>query len=367
MNFFPVCHDTGLSRQKNICLHMIDGMECDPAVIKSAVLRLAKDLGFSACRVAPAVRAPHADVFLEWLQAGRHGAMAWLERDPERRCQPDLVLPGCQSIICLSCDYGGGCHLPQSVALYARGMDYHKLMGDKLEDLCHVLEMYGGQQRWYVDTGPVLEREYAELAGIGWRGRHGLIVRERGGSFFFLGVILSTLQLPCDAPVKNRCGSCRRCLVACPTGALMGDGTMDARRCISYLTIENKEGIPEDLRPAIGSCVYGCDLCQMACPWNTRSSLASTWPVFFPSNKLRNIQWRNLLSLSEEDFSALFRLSPIRRIKRRGLWRNICVVLGNVGNYEDWSALRHMHFDDSMVAEHAAWAIRQLERRLGMK
>lgn len=341
-----------------------DAVMSDSSVMLSSLRHVALQLGFSSCRTVPSVRAPHAEEYLAWLDQGGHGSMAWLAGNPERRCDPALVLPGCQCVICLTYEYGGGAgaeHL--GISRYARGVDYHRIMEAKLADLSVLLEMFGGEQRYYVDTGPVLERDFAELAGIGWRGRSGLIVREKGGSRFFLGTILTTLELPACSSVRNRCGSCLRCIQSCPTGALSGDGAMDARRCISYLTIENKEGIPEEMRPLIGTRIYGCDTCQDMCPWNGKPSGFGTDSLLFPSARLLKMKWRDMLALSEEEFAGLFRLSPIRRIKRRGLFRNICVALGNAGTPDDFSALEYLLDDDAMVREHARWAMERIGAR----
>ncbi len=328
----------------------------------ASLRHVALQLGFSACEVAPAVRAPHAEAYMDWLERGCHGCMDWMARNPERRCNPVEVVPGCQSVLCLTYEYGGGGDAKcLGISRYARGVDYHRTMEEKLADLCCLMEEYDGEQRFYVDTGPVLEREFAALAGIGWRGRSGLIVREKGGSRFFLGTILTTLQLPYSSSARNRCGNCSRCVTACPTGALDDDGMLDARLCISYWTIENKEGIPEEMRPLIGARIYGCDACQDACPWNGRGAPGRADSQFLPTRRLLGMTWRDLLGLSEDEFADMFRLSSIRRIKRRGLFRNICVALGNAGTAGDLPALSLLLEGDPMVAEHARWAIDRIQ------
>ncbi len=236
-------------------------------------------------------------------------------------------------------------------------------MLEKLRALDELLRAHGGAQKCYVDTGPVLERDFAAEAGTGWHGKSTMLLNPQLGTWFFLGEILTTLELAPDAAQPARCGSCTRCITACPTGAITEPHRIDARRCISYLTIELKGSIPLEFRPLIGDRIYGCDTCLDVCPWN-RFAAVSREAAFTARPATRTMQLRDYLALSEEQFRALFRGSPIKRIKRRGLLRNVCVALGNVGTVEDLAALRRAAADpEPLIAEHARWAIERIAER----
>lgn len=338
----------------------------ESVIIARSLKQVAGELGFSSCRVACAAVASGAESYVKWISAGFHADMDWLARNPERRCDPRLVLDGCRSVIMLAFDYGVSERLRYSaIARYAQGSDYHAVIEAKLTDLDLFLQQYEGVQRCYVDSGPVLERDFASSCGVGWRGRNGLIVRE-SGSRFFLAAVLTTLELPPDDAVPVRCGNCSQCLQSCPTGALMGNGEMNASLCISYLTIENKGGIPEEMRELIGGRIYGCDACQDCCPWNRREQTGGD-VAFKSSAELRGMPLRAFLDLDESDFLRLFRSSPIRRVKLTGLQRNVCVALGNVGVAEDVPALEAFLLKDTPFSDHAAWAIDKILKRLGGK
>jgi epoxyqueuosine reductase len=237
------------------------------------------------------------------------------------------------------------------------------LIANKLDQIDKFLRQFGGQQKCYVDTGPVLERDHAAKAGLGWHGKSTMLIDQRLGTWFFLAEVLTTLELPPDAPVPDRCGTCERCITACPTGAITGPHRLDARRCISYLTIELKGSIPVDLRPLIGDRIFGCDDCLDACPWN-RFAQVSHEVSFSARSSTVGVPLRDYLSLSDGEFHALFRNSPIKRIKRRGFLRNVCVALGNVGDRSDLAALEHAATDsEPLIAEHAKWAIQQIGSR----
>ena len=327
--------------------------------IKQALGEFAASLGFALCRVAPAAAPPHAGVFREWLAQGCAGEMAWMERNADRRTDLQLVLPGAQSVVVLAMNYAPGDAAPKGaqagIARYAWNADYHDVIAPKLREIDAFLQRHGGVQRVYVDTGPVLERDFAALAGIGWHGKSTMLISPRLGAWFFLAEVLTTLKLPPDAPMPDRCGSCTRCIAACPTGAITGPHRLDARRCIAYLTIEHKGSIPEEMRPLIGGRVYGCDDCAAACPWN-RFAQASREAAFAPRPAVL-LDLRELLALDAEQFREIFRGSPIARIKRRGLLRNVCVALGNTGTRADLPALERAAADpDPLIAEHAIWA-----------
>jgi epoxyqueuosine reductase len=296
-----------------------------------------------------------------------------MERGEEKRCDPHMVLPGAKSIVVLAMNYfqGGAAHraTPAAntgrIARYAWGDDYHDLIANKLDKIDEFLRQFGGQQKCYVDTGPILERDHAAQAGIGWHGKSTMLINEQLGTWFFLAEILTTILLPPDQPVPDRCGTCERCINACPTGAITGSHRLDARRCISYLTIELKGPIPLHLRPLIGDRLFGCDDCLDACPWN-RFARASREAAFSANPSTHRMLLRDYLSLSNDEFRALFKNSPIKRVKRRGFLRNVCVALGNVGNPSDVPALERAAADpEPLIAEHAQWAILQIQSRHG--
>ena len=341
--------------------------------MKAELSALAAQLGFAACRVARCGAPTHAREFAEWLDGGRHGEMAWMERNRERRSDPHAVLPGAKSVVVLAMNYWQGDRESEDendaprgqIARYAWGDDYHDLIEAKLDEMDRFLTARGGVQRRYVDTGPVLERDFAAAAGLGWQGKSTMLISEKIGAWFFLAELLTTLDLEPDAPQPHRCGKCVRCMTACPTQAITAPYQLDARRCISYLTIELKGSIPEALRPLIGDRIYGCDDCTAACPWN-RFASASTEAAFAARPHVHTYTLRDYLALDDDAFRTLFRKSPIKRIKRRGFLRNVCVALGNIGTADDLPALRRAATDaEPLIAEHATWAIERIESRVG--
>jgi epoxyqueuosine reductase len=351
--------------------------------LKAQLVSYVQQIGFDSCRIA-ACRAPaHATEFREWLREGEHGEMNYMERGEEKRCDPQKVLPGARSIIVLALNYFQGEGLetarPRAVARrpsargragskgkiarYAWGDDYHDVIRQKLDKMDQFLRRFGGQQKCYVDTGPILERDHAAQAGIGWHGKNTMLIDEQLGTWFFLAEILTTLELTPDEPVADRCGTCDRCIKACPTGAITAPYRLDARRCISYLTIESKGSIPLELRPLIGDRIFGCDDCLDVCPWN-RFAQVSHETAFSARQSTIGMSLRDYLPLSDAEFRQVFKNSPIKRIKRRGFLRNICVALGNVGSVSDIPALQRAAADpEPLVAEHAAWAIDQIRAR----
>jgi epoxyqueuosine reductase len=341
--------------------------------LKQRLLSFAREIGFDSCRIAACGSAPHVHEFRNWLDEGGHGEMSYMERGEEKRCDPQKVLPGARSIVVLALNYfqgdpkaGDTPAATGKIARYARGDDYHDLVANKLDKIDEFLRAFDGQQKCYVDTGPVLERDHAAEAGIGWHGKSTMLIDERLGTWFFLAEVLTTLELPPDEPVPDRCGTCERCIKACPTGAITAPHRLDARRCISYLTIELKGSIPLDLRPLIADRIFGCDDCLDACPWN-RFARVSREAAFFARPSTVGIPLRDYLGLSDEDFRSLFRNSPIKRIKRRGFLRNVCVALGNVGDPSDLAALGRAAADpEPLIAEHAKWAIHQIRSRCGI-
>lgn len=341
------------------------------AELKQAVNSRARELGFDDCRIAQAEPPAHAAELRAWLDAGAAGEMSWIERGATKRSDPQLVLPGAKSVVVLAMNYWQGDRQSQSaaptrgrIARYAWGDDYHDVIEGKLKRLNEFLEAAGGRQRCYVDTGPVLERDFAATAGIGWHGKSTMLLNRSLGTWFFLAEIFTTLELPPDPPQIARCGTCTSCLDACPTGAITAPHRLDARRCISYLTIELKGSIPLELRPLLGDRIYGCDDCLDACPWN-RFAQVSREAAFAARPAVAQMRLRDFLALDDAKFRELFRGSPIKRIKRRGFLRNVCVALGNVGTADDLPALdRAAEDSEPLIAEHAAWARAHLRARL---
>ena len=356
--------------------------------IRAEIVMLARELGFDLCRFASADVPGHALEFREWLDRGRGGEMNYLARNAEKRCDPQRVLPKAKTMIVLALNYFQGQSAapvkagvspakPLSpadtaattpagrIARYAWGDDYHQLIEKKLSVIDDLLRRYGGTQKCYVDSGPVLERDHAAAAGVGWHGKSTMLLNRQLGTWFFLAEILTTLEFVPDPPQKNYCGRCTRCIDACPTGAITAPHQVDARLCISYLTIELKGSIPVKLRPLIGDRIYGCDDCLDACPWN-RFAKASRETAFAMRPEVTAMKLRDYLSLDEEKFRRLFRNSPIKRTKRRGLLRNVCVALGNVGTKDDLPALEQAAAGaEPLIAEHAQWAIGRIMERAG--
>jgi epoxyqueuosine reductase len=337
--------------------------------LKREIVDRAKALGFDSCRIAASAPPRHGEEFRAWLREGAAGEMEWLGRGEEKRCDPQRVLPGACSVIVVAQNYWQGepsarpaTATSGRIARYAWGEDYHEIILRKLERLDEFLCERGGRQKCYVDTGPILERDHAAEAGIGWHGKSTMLIDPQLGTWFFLAEILTTLELSPDEPQRPRCGSCTRCIAACPTGAITGSHRLDARRCISYLTIESKGSIPLELRPFMGDRIYGCDDCLDACPWNRFASVSRE--AAFAAGPATQMPLRDYLALNDAQFRALFRHSPIKRIKRRGFLRNVCVALGNVGNHADLPALRRAAVDpEPLIAEHASWAIDRIRGR----
>jgi len=339
--------------------------------MEDQIKQWARELGFDDCRIAPAKVATHADVFRDWIAEGRQGEMAWMERHPERRCDPREVLAGCKSVICLALNYYPG-RSPFSegdeggyrIARYAWNEDYHDLIEKCLREFDLKLQTLGGVQRFYVDTGPVLERDFASDAGLGWNGKSTVQIHRHLGTWFFLAELLTTLELAPDTPFGDHCGKCTACITACPTQAITAPRRLDARRCISYLTIEHKGAIPVEFRKAIGDRIYGCDDCLDACPWN-RFAVESREMSFQARKAVFSHRLRDFLDLDDAGFRVLFAKSPVKRIKRARFLRNVCVALGNTGTVADLAALESAAAEaDPLVSEHARWAIEEISQRV---
>ncbi len=331
---------------------------------KKLLQQLIREAGFQGLGIARIEKNSAASLrFENWIHAGFHGEMAYLKRGLEKRKNPLLVFPEARSLIALAWDYsnGGAEFISPFISRYAWGKDYHELLGAKLLKLEGKLKenFPKAQLKSYVDTGPVMEKDWAAQAGLGWVGKHTNLIDEKRGSYFFLASLLTNLEFPADFPVKDRCGTCKACIDICPTRAIVAPYLLDARLCISYLTIELKGAIPLELRKAIGSHVFGCDDCQEVCPWNRQARL--------PEEFLRNISIDELhewLQLDEKKFKERFKGSPILRSKRRGFLRNVCVVLGNMGHRRSVPYLKQALEDsEPLIREHAAWALEEIENR----
>ena len=338
-----------------------------PSIVSANVKFVAHQLGFDDCRISTATRAPHAERYLEWVEAGHAGDMSWLERNTERRCDPREVLAGCQSVVSLALNY-----LPAKeqapadyrIARYSWNEDYHDLIEERLKDLDLAMQDMGGTQRYYVDTGPVLERDFASASGLGWNGKSTVQIHRKLGTWFFLAELLTTLEITPDSPSPDHCGKCTACISACPTQAITGPREMIATRCISYLTIEHKGAIPLEFRRAIGDRIYGCDDCLDACPWN-RFAQVSRESAFHAREKIFAHSLADFLEMSGEDFRATFAKSPIKRIKHERFIRNVCIALGNTGSQKDLPKLAELSKHHSpLIAEHAQWAMSEIQSRL---
>lgn len=338
--------------------------------MKDQIKQRAKELGFDDCRFTSAEAPEHAEKLRRWLAGEQHGEMAWLARNAEKRTDPTRVLAGAKSILVVAVAYAGN-DAPQPglpgrgvIARYARFKDYHDIMAERLKALTSQLnELAGADTRslWYVDTGPILERDLAQRAGVGFVGKHTNLISRGLGNWFFLGEIITTAVLPPDNPEQNRCGKCTRCLTACPTNAITEPFNVDARKCISYLTIELKGSIPVALRPLIGNRIYGCDDCLAICPWN-RFARDGSLMQSHARPDLEAPDLIELLGLDDAQFKTRFAGTPILRTKRRGLLRNVCVALGNLGDHRALPAVeRACHDVEPLIREHAQWAKERIE------
>ena len=339
-----------------------------PSTLEERIKAQAYGLGFDLAGIARLGPVETAGAFDEWLARGYAGDMGYLPRGAEKRRDTRLPVPGSVSAVVVAMNYGGTS--PSGpVARYARGDDYHDVLLSKLQALHEWIAADVGRPvrgKAYVDTGPLLERDLARRAGLGWFGKNTNLLNPELGSFFFLGSLLVDLELSSDDPFEpDRCGTCTRCLEACPTQALVEPRVLDATRCISYLTIELKGEIPEELREPMGSLLYGCDICQDVCPWNVSFAKDLRETGLAPRQDLAENDARKLareiLGMDDETFRTRFRGSPMKRAKRRGLARNAAVVLGNIGTAEDVPALAAALGDpEPLVRRHAEWALRQI-------
>src|SRR5688572_16879227 len=327
----------------------------------------ARTLGFTLTGIARIEPTPEGAFFPEWLDRGYAGEMHYLERQKAARMDPQSVLPGARSVIVCAINYNTNHPLTSFdrsrawISRYAWGTDYHETLQERLRMLAQWIEAHGAHRtRTYVDTGPLTERVFAKYAGIGWFGKNTCIINQKTGSWLFLGCILTDLDLSADTPPPDRCGSCTRCLDACPTDAFVAPYVLDSRKCISYTTIELRGAIPEDARDGIGHHLFGCDICQDVCPWNRRADFSNE-PAFQPKPGLMWPDVQALLDYSDADWTSAIRGTPLKRAKVRGLLRNLMVVAGNSRLASLIPKLqRFLQHDDEHVRSHAAWAIERL-------
>ena len=339
--------------------------------LKESIKAKAAELGFVACGIACADAAPAAGEELrQWIAAGHHGDMGWIEDRAEQRASPQGLWPEAKSVIALAMSYAPSTN-PMALAsatsrgrisVYAQGADYHKVVKKALKAMGRWLaDEAGCQLKVFVDTAPVMEKPLSAAAGLGWQGKHTNLLSREHGNWLFLGVIYTTLELELDAPASDHCGSCTRCIVACPTGAIVAPHRIDARKCISYLTIEHAGPIPHAYRAAIGNRIYGCDDCLAVCPWNRFAEQGQANLAFAPRAELVAPALADLLMLDDASFREMFSGSPIKRIGVARMIRNCLIAAGNSGDAALTGAVeRHVGSADPVVAEAAAWALERL-------
>ena len=349
--------------------------------LKQTIKDKARQLGFILAGVTTSDPPPHYSTFENWLAQNHHGTMNYLatETSRARRADPKQILPECKSILVLATAYPSPTRAERSdsedeagrgrgegkIAAYARGADYHHVLPARMKELVQFIEeQVGGpiKNRYYTDTGPILERDLAQRAGIGWIGKNTCLINPKQGSYFLLSEIFLDLALEPDPPfTTDHCGTCTRCIQACPTDCILPDRTLDATRCISYLTIELKNDIPIELREKIGNWVFGCDICQNVCPWNRFAPEGDS--AFDDSGPPHSLT--DELTLTPQAFNQRFKQSPIKRAKRRGYLRNVAVALGNIGDMHALPVLRQtaLNNEEPMIREHAQWAIDKITSR----
>jgi epoxyqueuosine reductase len=349
--------------------------------LESRLKARARELGFALVGIAPATEADGFARLRDWLGRGYAGRMDYLHRHAEARCHPAAVLPEVRSVVMTAMNHGSrpvgqasslppdrqASSLPHGrVARYARSADYHDVLRERLRGLLAWVkqERPGCRGRAVVDTAPLLERDFARRAGLGWFGKNTMLLNKQNGSYFLLGALLLDLELRADPPHQaSHCGTCTACLDACPTAAFAGPGMLDARRCISYLTIELRESVPDELRAGLGDWVFGCDVCQEVCPWNRKAPVAAE-AALRPREELATLDLIELLGLGEAEFRERFRGTALLRPRRGGLLRNAALVLGNQGDPAALPTLRRALTDpEELVREAAQWAIEQIEGR----
>ena len=341
--------------------------------LKEAIRAQTEELGFAACGFASADgHGDHGANLMRWLGEDRHGTMEWMATRAHHRVGPTALWPEARSVIALGMSYA-----PESdplalandgsagrISVYAQGKDYHDTVKKRLKALARwLVAREGGELKVFVDTAPVMEKPLSAAAGIGWQGKHTNLVSREHGSWLFLGVIFTSLDIPPDQPARDTCGTCTRCLDACPTNAFDGPGRIDARKCISYLTIEHKGAIAHELRRAMGNRIYGCDDCLAVCPWNRFADAAAANRAFVPREELKAPRLDELLALADAEFREKFSGSPIKRIGLKRMIRNCLIAAGNSGNLALVPSVQsHLRDLDPVVSEAAEWALAELQR-----
>ena len=343
---------------------------------KKEIINFAKSVGFDLVRVAPIkISNKYNNIFKRWISEGQHGSMTYLSNRVKEQKRVIDLLPGTKSVIMFGVNYYYEDQRKRKldegwISRYAFTRDYHKTIKKKLKDVSRFIsERYGAETKFYIDTGPILEKAYAETSGMGYMGKNTCLITEQFGSWVFLAELLTTLELPEDEnTLKINCGTCNRCVTYCPTDAINSTGTIDARKCISYLTIENKDGIPLELRKKVGGWIFGCDICQEICPHNGRQIPADLESYTEIRIKDRVLALSEILAIeNDEKFLTMFAGTPLMRAKRRGLIRNACVVAGNSGQKKLIPFLQNIvhREEDMMLKEHANWAIKEILRANG--
>jgi epoxyqueuosine reductase len=341
------------------------------ASLEERLKQHAHALGFELAGIAPATDADGFDRLRDWLAHGFAGTMEYMHRHGDARRHPSSILPEVRSVVMVGMNYRPAEEAlsrkrPGRISCYARGTDYHDVLRARLNSLLDWLrrERPDCVGRGVVDTAPLLERDFARRAGLGWYGKNTMLLNKALGSYFFIGALLVNLELAPNPPhTASHCGTCTACLDACPTEAFAAPGVLDARRCISYLTIEHRDDVPVELRPGLGDWLFGCDVCQEVCPWN-RKAPPGAEPALQARPDLERLDLIEILSLTEDEFRRRFRGTALLRTKRRGLLRNAALVLGNTGDASALPALRRALDDaEPLIREAARWAIEAIERR----
>lgn len=337
--------------------------------LTQAIKSRAADLGFNLAGIASIETIPQTAHFVEWLGNDFHGTMSYMERQAERRQDPKIIMPEARSMICVAANYynqaGREEELVGEISKYAVGKDYHSIILDKLEKLCAFINEYAdAKTKICVDTSAVLEKLWAQKAGLGWQGKHSNIINCDYNSWLFLGEIITDLELECDEPhTENHCGTCTNCIDLCPTKAIVAPYVVDSRKCIAYLTIEHKGEIPKELRPLMGNLIFGCDICQDVCPWNKFAKVADE-AAFMPQGETLTPYLAKFADISTDyEFNAMFRNSPIKRAKRSGFLRNVAIALGNSKSSQAIAPLSKLLNDrEPLIRQHSAWALGQIKK-----
>lgn len=339
--------------------------------VTEGIKSIGATLGFDRVGVAPPDLSIWGERYGDWIEQGYEGEMRYMSRDVDRRTDPRCLFPEVKSLVVVSMNYFPGDEhrryldnlVVGYIANYALNEDYHEVIRSRLEELFrHISKMTDGKAggKIYVDTGPILEKPLAVSGGLGWMGKHSILIGPEAGSWLSLGVLLLDIDLDFDAPVPDRCGECTKCMDACPTKAIVAPYVVDARRCISYLLGELKGPIPVKMRPLIGNRIFGCDDCQWVCPWNNTARIAGE-EAFRPREELRSPLLSDLMEIDEEDFGRIFKTSPIKRVKRSRFLRNVAVALGNSRDRKAIPVLEKRLKDaDPMVKEHVEWALERI-------